>query len=199
MTDTYEVKGTALLSIAEFVGSKFGPDGLERWKAALSPAARELTDPRLSASSWYSGEVSHEMRQAIVDQFYGGDRSKVRALGYFSAERGLTGVYKLAVKLGSPMWVIDRLGMVFSTYFRPGKVVLNKREAGFVVGTLEGFPDVSGIMVEVFAGFVQKALELSGVSEPKVVVVKTPTDAEPNAARYSVAPFDVTARPVGVA
>lgn len=173
MNDTYEAKGTAILSIIDFVKTKFGPGGLERWRAALSPATRALVDPqRLSASAWYPGAHAMEMRQAIVDLFYDHDRAKIRALGYFSGERGLTGIYKLAVKFGSPMWVVDRLGMVFSTYFRPGLVVVSKREAGDVSGRLEGFPDHSGIMEEVFAGFVQKALELSGVSELRVTVAR---------------------------
>ncbi len=175
--DSHEVKGTAVLSILGYVTSTYGEEGLERWRASLSPEARALAAGRLSATSWYPGPLAMEMRRAIIDLFYVGDRSRIRELGMFSAQRGLTGVYKLAVKVGSPMWVVDRLSMVFTSYFRPGAVILPDRAPGSVVGTLEGFPDKSGIMEEVFAGFVQKALDISGARDVSVEVRPAPVPA----------------------
>jgi hypothetical protein len=168
MAQAYETKGVGIISVVEFVKTTFGPDGHARWLAALSPAARELATGGLSASSWYPGDLVTELRQTIVDQFWGGDVRRIRQLGRFSAERGQTGVYRLALKVGSPTWVLERLGMVFGSYFRPGAVHFDSKGTGHLVGTLLDFPDRSGLLEEVFAGFVEKALELSGAKGIRV-------------------------------
>ena len=181
----FEVKGTGLLGLLGFVKNTFGGAEYVRWLDGLSPEARQLAERSISASDWYSGPLSLEMRRAIIDRFFGGDISGIRALGRYSGEQGLKGIYRLAIKVGSPSWVVGRLSIVFGSYFRPGEAFLVVNEPKHIIAELRDFPDRSGIMEHVFCGFIEVALELSGAKDVQVNVVKSLVDS-PNAAQVEM-------------
>ena len=138
----FEVKGTGLQG-----GHRLRQKHLRRRRlrrlarrfVARGARARRAVDS--SASAWYSGPLSTEMPWAIISRFFGGDQSRIRALGRYSGEQGLKGVYRLAIKFGSPAWVVGRLSIVFGSYFRPGEAILVVNEPHHVVAALRGFPD----------------------------------------------------------
>jgi hypothetical protein len=168
----WEAKGTAVLSIIKWVTERFGDEGLKRWQAELSPEARALTAGTILASSWYSGPATMEMRKAIIELFFQGDVAGVRELGRFSAHQALSGIYKLFVKLGSPGWVVERAGPMFSIHFRPGEMSVVNKENQKITLRLADFPDKSGIMEQVIWGFVEIALQMSGAKEISIELPK---------------------------
>lgn len=158
----YQVKGSAVAGIVEFVRGTFGEKGFARWLSLLSSQARTIASEPITYSAWHPGNLIAEMRLAIVNEFFGADRSRMRELGKFTARKSFTGVYKLAIRLGSPSWVIGRIGMVFEQMYRPGKVTVLLQEDRHAIVRLDGFPDNTGIMAHVFCGALDVAGELSG-------------------------------------
>lgn len=168
----FEIKGTAILGLLDYVRSSFGEDGHARWLAALSPQARELAKEHISATAWYSGPLTMEMRRAIIDLFLDGRVERIQELGAHSAAMAFRGVYRLAIKVGSPAWLIDRIGMVYGSYLRPGRVQVTRQSDKHVEAELVGFPDPTAIMENVMAGFITKGLELSGAKNITAAVTR---------------------------
>jgi hypothetical protein len=176
---TFEVKGTGVAGVVGFVRETFGDEGFQRWLAALSPQARAVAESPILVSSWYPGAIAMELRNAIVELFFAGDKSRMTAVGKFTGEKALTGVYKLAIRIGSPRWVISRIGMVYETFYRPGKISLPVYETKRVVVRLTGFPDKTGVMEHIFAGFLRMAVELSGAKDITTTILKATSRGDP--------------------
>lgn len=168
------VKGNSLKTLVEFIGSKFGPDGLERWTSSLHPEAEEAVRGTVLASTWYEGEhFVIGTRMKVCELFYGGDINGARDIGRFSAERSLKGIYKVFIRFGSPNWIVTRTSLIFSSYFRPGTVEMVVNEKGRANARIVGFPDHTGVVEQSVAGFSEKALVMSGANDVDVQVVKS--------------------------
>jgi hypothetical protein len=164
----FQTKGLVITGIESFVRDTFGDDGHQRWLAALSAETREVFARPVMASSWYPGERAAEMRQAICQLFFGGDAERMRELGRYQAERILRGVYKIFIKIGSPEWVAARCSKIFALHFKPGRLEIVDLVKGRLHLRLHDFPDRSGIMENIFFGFFEHAVKVSGAKEVKV-------------------------------
>ena len=172
----YVVKGTAVSGVINFIRKTFGEKAFAQWLSLLSPDARAIASQPISRSAWFAGALVMEIRLSLVNEFFGGDRRRLREVGKYTGKQNFTGVYNLAIKFGSPAWVIGRIGMVYEQMYRPGKISLPVREAKRVMIRLDGFPDYTGTMEHIFCGFLHAAVELSGAQNvsTKIVTSSTP-------------------------
>ncbi|HSR14072.1 MAG TPA: hypothetical protein VLS90_21675, partial [Thermodesulfobacteriota bacterium] len=125
-----EVKGTALASLPPFIMKKFGQGALDQWLGSLPESSRKVYSERILASNWFP------LKECLVDPtmkmcqlFFRGDARGAWEAGRFSADQGLTGVYKFFVKLGSPESLIRRATSVFTSYYQPSEIAVTGMEA----------------------------------------------------------------------
>ena len=164
-----KIKGSGIQSQINFVRDHFGDDGFSRWTEALSPAAKKIVASPIFASSWYEGEHAVlELRNNICAVFFGNDPRGARKIGAYTAEKALTGIYRIFVRFGAPEWVICRATRIFGTFFEPG--IFNRVETltGGMLIRLTDFPAKSDVFEETICGFTQRALELSGCVDVEV-------------------------------
>ncbi len=175
-----EVKGTSVQATRAFVETTFGSKAYANWLAALSPSAQQIYGAPL-ATAWYPAQESIlEPLRLICTMFYGGDLKGARDTGRFAADRALRGVYKLFLKLGSPEFIVSRIPRLFEYYYRPGKVVIASMAKGRAVFLLPNFPEYAGVWETRMAGYVERALEISGVAKVDVKVLKASGSDMPN-------------------
>ncbi len=169
-----EMKGTAVATQMGYVRDNFGEDGYQQWIEALSPEARTIVEGAVLESNWYEGECAVvELRSKICQVFYKGDPRGSWELGRYSAERALTGIYKVFLRVGSPNWMIDRGNMVFNRFFRPGLMETVQNEKNLAITQLKDFPESTGLVEMTIAGFIEKGLELSGTKNINVLITKS--------------------------
>ena len=169
-----EAKGTTVSTTPDFVRERCGEHGLARFLEALSPQARVIFTSSILASRWYPLEYGVvEPTRAVCNLFFAGDPVGARQLGRYSADKTLRGIYKVFVKIRDPMWTIKRSTTVFAAYYRPGTcTVLDETECSATVRYVD-FPEASGLVEQRIAGWDERGLEICGVSNIYVDVVKS--------------------------
>lgn len=157
-----EIKGTAVKSIPEFVKQKYASRYAD-WVKSLSPESQQIIN-NVSSATWYSlKDAAIEPTQKVAELFFNNDFKKgALELGRFSADIGLHGVYKLYVKFSSPGHIISRASRIFSAYYSPTKMETDDLKTNSVNLVISQFDLPSEVIEYRIAGWVERALEISG-------------------------------------
>jgi len=169
-----EVKGTAINSIPEFIVKKFGKEGFNQWLAAINEKARKVYEGHILAGNWYPmKEIMLEPTKIMCELFYHGDLKGAREGGRYSAELGLKGVYRLFVKLGSPEFLIRRASTIFTSYYHPSEMKVVAEEDKKAVMHITKFSEASSLVENRIAGWMERALEISGCKNVKILITQS--------------------------
>jgi hypothetical protein len=166
-----EVKGTAVIAIRDFIKSNF-PAEYKTWLESLSPESKEIFAGTIDSTKWYKVEPgAMEPTMKASQLFYKGDQKKgAWEGGRFSAEKALTGIYKIFVKASTPAFIINRASRVFATYYQPCEMqVINSTSNGCVV-EISKMDKKYDIIDNRIAGWIEKALEISGAKDIKLTM-----------------------------
>lgn len=167
-----EIKGIDIISLVKFVRQKF-PDKYENWFDSLPEESREIISDKILHSYWYPYVEGFVLPlQKICEVLYDGSKEGAKEEGRFSADNDLKGIYRIFIKAGSPNFIIKRASRVFQNYFKSGefKVVENspKRAVAHII-----VPEAHELHVINVAGYMERALELSGCSGVSVTVTRS--------------------------
>lgn len=175
-----EVKGSSVGSIPEFVKAKYG-DRFDEWLDALSEESKKIMKaPIIPAISWYPIQPALiEPTEKICELFFHNHEMGAWEAGRFSAEKGLTGVYKMFVKLGSPKSIIRRAATIFSSYYKPSKMEIAKEGEKSVVLHIKEFAELERLVELRICGWIERALEISGTTSVHVELTKSLTKQDP--------------------
>jgi hypothetical protein len=169
-----EVKGTAIRAIPEFIAAKFGKEGLNQWLNSLTENARKVYGGSILAGGWYPvTEVMVEPTRKMCELFFRGDLKGAREGGRFSAEKGLKGVYRIFVKLGSPEFLIRKASLIFSSYYEPSEMKVVAQEDRKAVVHITKFPEPSAMIENRIVGWMEKALEISGCKRVDIRITQS--------------------------
>ena len=168
------VKGTAVKSIPEFVDRNF-PTRKQEWLSALPENSRKIMNGLIFTNNWYPIVESLTIpMKTISSVFYNGDDIKTaRTMGKFSADIALHGVYKFFIQFGSPKFIIERGGRIFQTYFEPSEIVVLNAQKNSLTMQITKFPESDIIIDHNVAGWIERALEISGCKNVKAEILKS--------------------------
>ncbi len=157
-----EIKGTAVKTIPQFVKSVY-PTRYEQWLESLPPQSKSIIDAPIYATQWYPLREAAIIPTRSLGMFYNGDSVKgALESGKFSAKEALTGVYNVFIKLSSPVYIINRAGKIFSTYYNPSNIQVVSRKVKSVTLHITHFPMPDKIIEYRITGWMMKALEMNG-------------------------------------
>ncbi len=176
--DPSESKGTDLRSLKQFVMDNFGHEGFQRWYDELSPQAQEYYDPAsltaIRPSDWYpSVEGLLIPMEVMCDVLYDGDlRAGCWAFGRFSADFGLTGVYRLLLRHGPANLMLSQAPKIMSMYMRPGYVKIGDTTDFTAAMELHDVPPRPSNDYQV-AAFIERTVELINREVESVEITKS--------------------------
>lgn len=161
-----EIKGTAVIAIRDFVRTNYF-NKYEEWLQSLPESARSIYSGIIDSSGWYPLEDGGLIpTKRTAEMFFNGDYEKgAWDAGKFSAQKALTGIYKIFVKASSPAYIIQRASRVFSTYYRPCEMAVVDRKEKSVLLEISNMTESDIVIDYRIAGWIQKALEISGAKE----------------------------------
>jgi hypothetical protein len=162
------IKGTVVLDTMEAIKARAGKDELERIVAHLDEKTREVLQPPISPSSWYSCDAFARFLEADIRETAGGNEKELIKRSEAVIERQLRGIYKMFVRLGSPEFVIRRIAAVHSTYFDGVQIIPEMKGPNAASIQYVGFSRNHRIMGFAIIGFFKKALEISGAKRVDV-------------------------------
>lgn len=169
-----EVKGSSMVSLREFVKLNFGEAGYKKWLESLPPDAQKQYTNAIISSSWYPlKECLSEPTQKICSMFYSNDLRGAWDAGRHSAETGLNGIYKFFMQLANPQFIIKKAGSILPTYYKPSIMRASENgPKGAIVDIIE-FPEMSDVIEKRVGGWMEKAIEICGCKNVKVVIEKS--------------------------
>jgi hypothetical protein len=169
-----EVKGTAVKSIPEFVKKSF-PHKYIEWLKALPEPSRVIMDGAIFTNNWYSIPWGLSEPMLTVGKICYDNNWKVAAwdMGRYSADIALNGVYKFFVQMGTPKFLIEKGSRVFVTYFQPSEMKVVKYEKSNLIVHIKQFDEINEIIEHNIAGWIERALEISGCINLKVEITQS--------------------------
>jgi len=157
-----QVKGTAVQSSMRYVQERFGEGALAGVIEALPEADRKAFGHGALASSWYGMDAFLRFMQEAERQLGTQEPDVVRRMGRASCDYGVTTVYRIFFKVGSPEFIISRAARVFSSYYDSGELRIAESGPGRAVAELVGLEGGAPQFCERIFGWMQRTLELAG-------------------------------------
>lgn len=175
-----EIKGTAVKTIPDFIKSKF-PSRYDEWISSLPENSRKIFTGTIFVNNWYPIEdAAISPTKQIGYIFYANNPVKAAwESGRYSAEVGLTGIYKFFVKASSPSFIISLGGKILSTYYRPCEMKVVSHSNNNINMHITKFPGINAIVENRIAGWIQKALEISGCKNVTILIPQSLTKGNP--------------------
>lgn len=172
-------KGTLVASRPRYVREEHGEEAHRRLAEALSPEARVVYEQPPLPFTWTPMTQLVAIDRAIVEGPMRGEVAAMRRFGELIARYDLPVVYKVLFRVGSPSFVIKRIGMAYAQYLRGGKVSAEASSQEATVW-LERYVQPLYLCAYGIPGWIAAALTMSGGEK---VTVTHETCAHRGAAR----------------
>lgn len=161
------VKASRWIDVEQFLLKNYGPGGIEKVVAALSPSDRALFQQKIIPIMWLNYDAF--LRYLFTaDKVLGkGDHSLVTASAQYTARNHFSGMYRFFISLASPHFVIKRASQVWRQYFDVGQMeVLDVQDKSSTV-KLTGFPDIPLHHDLSHTPFIEEILRMSSAKNPR--------------------------------
>ncbi|MBN1119033.1 MAG: hypothetical protein JXA77_17620 [Bacteroidales bacterium] len=173
-----EVKGTAVIAIRDYVKSEYSSE-FQKWVETLPKDSKDILTGAIDSTKWYNVQAGAIDPTKKIGEFFCSGNLKKGAwdAGRFSAQKALTGIYKIFVKAASPSYIIQRASRVFSTYYRPCEINVVASGQKNVSVEMSKLTERHEVIENRIGGWMQKALELSGCENVKVAISEVRKDS----------------------
>lgn len=131
MSATAHGKGSLLIHTANYVREARGEPTWKELVAGMSPSDRETLDGVLLAGSWYPIGVVNRVVATFCEKYHRSTpQDEMRRLAAYIADSDLSSVYKMALRFGSPEFLLKRTDSLWNRYFDVGKLTPTELEHG---------------------------------------------------------------------
>ena len=169
-----DVRGSILQSICDFLLERYGAGNYSHWVSQLPSASKSHFERKIGPNEWYPlTEAMVVPVQSLLDTFYGGLTVGARALGFYNAEKALTGFLKFVVRRGSPAFIIRQASSIMQKYYNPCETTVAESTNGHAVIHVTRFDEPHLIIDYRIQGWMEKALEVSGCSDIRIEITKS--------------------------
>ncbi|HAN77838.1 MAG TPA: hypothetical protein DCQ31_08735 [Bacteroidales bacterium] len=175
-----KIKGTAVSVTPEFI-KKFFPAKYNEWIQSLPYESLKILNNPIFATDWYSlyDAVIAPTEIAGLVLFGGNKALAAREIGKYSGEIALQGIYKIFLRITAPGFVLGRATNVFSSYYDDAQIVVIEKSDKHTVLQFSGFSGKESLIIERIAGWIQKALDLTGNPKHEVTIETEGSELNP--------------------
>ena len=181
-----KTRGTVLVALKDFVREQFGDDGWERLLDTLDDADRLQVELPTSIS-WYDIELVFRALGALDEVLGAGDLGVVERFGRFEAERDLTTIQRVFLRMASPAWVVEKVGQYWRRFADFGewdiqREAVDGNKAFGVTAVLMGVPRPDRCYCAELTGYFARCLELVGAKDVSVTHPECRAKGDPRCA-----------------
>jgi uncharacterized protein (TIGR02265 family) len=144
-----------------------GPDAVDRVYAAIDAKEAEVLR-KIRAKDWCPLPAFCHYMLAADEMFGHADLALCREIGNASARWQIPGIVRLAMRLFSPLQMLNHIPTLWSRIMDRGRVESLETGPTSVVFRLHEFDPFHRGMCERLAGFIAGGVELTGGREPSV-------------------------------
>src|SRR5579862_1717661 len=106
----FQIKGNLLAARGRYVRETFGEEAVAGVASKLPPDLRALFDTPILPFAWYPLQAMTAIDRVIVDGPMKGQIGQMKHFGSTVARYDLPTVYKVLFKIGSPAFILGRMG-----------------------------------------------------------------------------------------
>lgn len=158
------VKGTAISGRRQYVIRYHSEDKL---RAVLGKLKDREQAKRLETgvlkSAWYPFDLFVDFTETIDRVVGKGDGKLYRAVAAQTAEDDLSTVYKVFFKFLKPMYIFEKAGQLWSSYYSSGQLKSTTLGPSDIELEIIGFETPHWAHCESVVGWAQRSIELTGV------------------------------------
>jgi hypothetical protein len=167
-----EIKGSAIVDSIKAVKLRSGDEAYGKILAALSQETRNFFEKTIILSSnWYPLDAFVQFLEADIKLTANGNEKELIGRSEAIIEKQLRGIYKMAVKLGSPEFVINRIATTHEAYFKGVSIEASMVNPTKAKVKYTGFNKQHYLIGFSIIGFYKKALEISGAKNVNAVYI----------------------------
>jgi len=169
-----QVKGTGIKTTKEFVKSNF-PDLFQSWINALPEKSKALYKQTVEFSEWFPiREAYLDPVDKMIEICYNNKvKEGAEALGQFSAEYALKGIYKVFILVASPQFLMKRSTKIMTTFYEPCKIEVDETSKQSVNLRITKFDNLNTAIEYRIGAWCQKALEMANCKEVEYKIEKS--------------------------
>lgn len=161
-----KVKGSAFKASIKYLKEKLENITFEEFKEKLPPDVGELLDTPILTSSWYEFSQLVKLMETAKPYLHPEkNRSVAWDMGRFSADVGLSTVYRIFFKVADPSYIIKKASQVYQTYYSSGVMTTEEISAGKALLCLKEVDQPDIHLCERLLGWMERTLELSGAKK----------------------------------
>ncbi len=157
-----KIKGIAIKSTINYIKSKLKPEELSNFENILSIEAKNLFISSILSSDWYEVNFFVEIMSRVPEIVKRDSYQVWWEMGRFSCEDGLSTVYKLFYKFGSPEFIIKRAAQVWSNYYSEGIFFVVSHSFNYAHVQIKDISFPHPALCIRISGWMERAIELSG-------------------------------------
>jgi hypothetical protein len=157
-----QVKGNLVSARSWYVREHYGDEMHARLAAALPAPARAMLETPPLPMAWCPMGEMMDIDRAILEVAMDGDFAKMKHFGGAIAKHDLPTLYKVLFKVGTPAFVMRRIGVAGSAYLRGMTLGGATPDGHHAIVTLSDQPMPYYFCAFGVSGWFQAAVELSG-------------------------------------
>jgi hypothetical protein len=156
-----QTKGISFVNVRAFVIARAGEPAWEHTLQNLSGDDRQDL-ATVVAVGWYDLSLYARLIRAVDSALGAGDLALLPALGRFEAERDLTTIHRLFLRMASPAWAIEKTMEYWRRFHDSGEWRVQRSGEYAVSGTLDGWGVVDEALCLELTGYLPRVMELAG-------------------------------------
>lgn len=167
-----QIKGMAVKATLKYVVAKYQEIGKHKIFEELSEDDKKVLSTEILPSSWYSFDTFGRLCRAIYKAFGRENSEVLQDTGAFSASDGLSTIYKMFYKIGSPQFIISRAATLWQRYYDTGSMEVVSSDKNNAHLRIVDFKHPYKEFCMRLHGWFRKCLEMSGGRNVVVVEEK---------------------------
>ncbi|UXP32176.1 hypothetical protein N6H18_17695 [Reichenbachiella agarivorans] len=167
-----EVRGIMLRGIHDYASQKH-KEKYNEWLSKLPQQSSALLE-NLSNTAWYNIEDALlKPLEVLCGLIYSDPLRGSWEIGRYSAETGLTGIYKVFVMVSTPTFILKRAPRILTTFYNPSELKIEESSSKGILVRCTKLPVNSELIEHRIAGWIEKAGEICGCVNMKVEIVSS--------------------------
>ena len=145
---TQRVRGMNLILLKEFVKTKFGEEGYQRWITAMQPSSSLIFKNEILSEEWYPYTPAfHNPYRLVCDLFYDGANTGIKEISQFSYNRILPKFIKTFIIFLPKYFVLSySVEFIFKNLFDPVSIEIIKSRKGVLIAHIKDFNEDSDVL-----------------------------------------------------
>jgi hypothetical protein len=175
-----ETKGAAIKFIPQFIREKFGEKAFQKWFNSIPPESQKIYSSTILVGNWYPLKYASAIpMNKLIELFYNNEPKGGIEIGEYTAEKLLTGIHKLFIKIGSPKFIISKASSWSSMLFRPIESKIIELDSKFCKFRITKLPEVTEALEYSVIGAAKRAGELSGAKNGEILITSSIAKGDP--------------------